>query len=79
MTPSDPSLTLWCEMTTNNSKTQPKQAYLTIRIEDDLLARLAEAADASERTTAGEARLAIRQHLERVRVHAEADGERATT
>lgn len=41
-----------------------KSKYITVRVDEDLLTRLAELADRNERSTSSEARLAIRQHID---------------
>lgn len=45
------------------TKTPPRTSFLKLRVEDDLLRELTELARRNERTTAGEARLAIREHI----------------
>lgn len=46
-------------------KRTTKDSTLRVRLEDELLEKLAERARANERSTAAEARLAIREHLTR--------------
>ena len=43
---------------------QKNTKYLTVRLDDDLLERLAELADRNERSASSEARLAIRLHID---------------
>lgn len=50
--------------------THAKSSILKFRVEDDLAAALAELAARNERTTAGEARLALKNHLRRAKVFA---------
>lgn len=44
-------------------KRTTKDSTLRVRLEDDLLDALAELANRNERSTAAEARLAIREHI----------------
>lgn len=50
--------------------TQKNKKYLTVRVDDDLLNKLAELANQNERSTSSEARVAIRNHLDGVAVPA---------
>ena len=47
------------------SDTDTEDRFLTIRLPDDLLDRLRELAKLNERAAGAEARLAIREHVER--------------
>jgi predicted transcriptional regulator len=46
-------------------KKNQKHAFLTVRLQDELMERLHEVAEMNERTVSSEARLAIRAHLDR--------------
>lgn len=50
-------------VTMPHAMTQKNTKYLTVRVDDDLLERLAELANRNERSASSEARLAIRLHL----------------
>jgi len=48
--------------------TQKNTKYLTVRVDDDLLQKLAQLANQNERSTSSEARVAIRNHLDGLKV-----------
>lgn len=55
----------------HNEQDQPrKSSFLKVRVEEDVLEQLNELARQNERTTAGEARLALKEHLRTAKVHA---------
>jgi len=53
-------------VTMPHAMTQKNTKYLTVRVDDDLLERLAQLANRNERSASSEARLAIKLHLDEV-------------